>query len=75
MDGEDGEDGDGEEAVAANDDTPAIINRINNRSFLCEGGEDGAESAVATVSCQPGNGADGGDEDDENYATGPPRRG
>ena len=68
MDGEDGEDGDGEEAATADDDTPAVVDGINNRSFPCEGGEDGAESAVATVSCQPGNGADGGDEDHENDA-------
>ena len=65
-DGEDGKDGDGEEAAAADDNTHAVVDGINNRSFPCEGGKDGAESAVATVPCQPGHGADGGDEDDHN---------
>ena len=66
MDGEDGKDGDGEEAAAANDDTPTVVDGINNWSFPCEGGKDGDESAVATMSCQPGHGTDGGNEDDEN---------
>ena len=65
-DGKDGEDGDGEEVAAAADDTPAVIDDINNRSFPYAGGEFGAESAVATVPCQPRHGADGGNDDDEN---------
>ena len=65
MDGEEGEDGDGEEAAADDDDTPAVVDGINNRSFPYAGGEYGAESAVATVPCQPGYGANGGDEDDD----------
>ena len=65
MDGEDSEDGNGEEAV---------VDGINNRSFPYAGGEYGTESAVATVPCQPGHGADGGDEDTRT-TMGPPRRG
>ena len=37
MDGEDSKDGDGEEAAAAADDTPAIVDGINNRSFPVQG--------------------------------------
>lgn len=43
MDGKGGEDGNSEEAAADDDNTPAIINGINNRLFPCEGGKDGAE--------------------------------
>ena len=74
MDDEDSEDGNGEEAAAAADDTPAVVDGINNRSFPYAGGEYGTKSAVATVPCQPGHGADGGDEDTRT-TMGPPRRG
>ena len=62
----DGEYGDGEEAATADDDTPAVVDGIINRSFPYAGGKYRTESAVATVPCQPRHGADGGNDDDEN---------
>ena len=50
----DGEDGNGEIAAAAandDDDTPDVVDGINNQLFPYADGEYGTESAVATVSC------------------------
>ena len=50
---------DGKEDATDDDDTPASFDGINKRSFSCEGVEDGVESAVATMPCQPGHDAPG----------------